>query len=311
MNYPNFFEPKNSLRLFDLQKELNFFLDLYSKNKFPKVLLLTGNKGSGKSTLINHLLFSIFDEKNYDKSKNSLLKNSLFHKQFKENIFPNIIYLKGSDFKSVKIEDVRHLKKTIFKSSILETNRFIVFDDIELFNTNSINALLKIIEEPSNKNFFLLINNKSKPLLETIKSRALEIKIILKEQQRLNIINKLIDSNKIIPKLRTVESQLTPGNFIKYDHIFKEHDLSIEGDFIENFSLLLNLYKKNKDIIFINIAVYITDIYFKNLKTNKIFKDDNLYEIKDFIHDNLNKFMLYNINQNSLINSINNKLNYE
>ena len=154
MNYPNFFEPKNSLRLFDLQKELNFFLDLYSKNKFPKVLLLTGNKGSGKSTLINHLLFSIFDEKNYDKSKNSLLKNSLFHKQFKENIFPNIIYLKGSDFKSVKIEDVRHLKKTIFKSSILETNRFIVFDDIELFNTNSINALLKIIEEPSKKKFF-------------------------------------------------------------------------------------------------------------------------------------------------------------
>ena len=46
-------------------------------------------------------------------------------------------------------------------------------------------------------------------------------------------------------------------------------------------------------------------------KTNKIFKDDNLYEIKDFIHDNLNKFMLYNINQNSLLNAINSKLEYE
>ena len=311
MNYPNFFDPKNSLRLFDLQKELTFFLELYNKGKLPRVLLLTGNKGSGKSTLINHFFFSIFDEKNYDKSNNFLSKNSLFYNQLKENIFPNIIYLKGSHFNSVKIEDVRHLKTTIFKSSILEMNRFIVFDDIELFNVNSINALLKIIEEPSKNNFFILINNKFKPLLETIKSRSLEIKIILKEKQRLNIINKLIDSNKIMPKLNTLESQLTPGNFIKYDHIFKEHDLTLEGNFIENFSLLLNLYKKNKDIIFINIAFYITDIYFKKFKTNKILENDNLYQIKDFIYDNLNKFMLYNINQNSLINSISNKLSYE
>ena len=31
--------------------------------------MLTGDKGSGKSTLINHFLFSIFDEKNYNKKK--------------------------------------------------------------------------------------------------------------------------------------------------------------------------------------------------------------------------------------------------
>ena len=45
--------------------------DIKNAHSQSKVLLLTGNKGSGKSTLINHLLFSIFDEKNYDKSKNS------------------------------------------------------------------------------------------------------------------------------------------------------------------------------------------------------------------------------------------------
>ena len=32
--------------------------------------------------------------------------------------------------------------------------RFIIFDDVELFNNNSLNALLKIIEEPSKNNFF-------------------------------------------------------------------------------------------------------------------------------------------------------------
>ena len=39
---------------------------------------------------------------------------------------------------------------------MINKDRFIVLDDIELFNQNSLNALLKIIEEPSNSNFFLL-----------------------------------------------------------------------------------------------------------------------------------------------------------
>ena len=39
---------------------------------------------------------------------------------------------------------------------------------------------LKIIEEPNKNNYFILINNKSKNLIDTIKSRCIEIKIIYK-----------------------------------------------------------------------------------------------------------------------------------
>jgi hypothetical protein len=73
----------------------------------------------------------------------------------------------------------------------------------------------------------------------------------------------------------------------------------------------LNLYKKKKDILFINIAFFLADIYFKDLKINNIFKNDKIYDIKNFIFDNLNNFLLHNINQNALINVVNNKLNYE
>ena len=58
---------------------------------------------------------------------------------------------------AVKIEDIRNLKKKILKSSLLDKDRFIIFDDIELLNINSLNALLKIIEEPSEKNYFILM----------------------------------------------------------------------------------------------------------------------------------------------------------
>ena len=200
----------------------------------------------------------------------SIFAKSQIYSQFKENIFSNIIYINGFDFKSIKIEDIRNLKTKINQSSILNKERFIVLDDIELFNLNSLNALLKIIEEPSDTNHFILINNQSKELLDTIKSRCLEIKINIKEKQRIEIINKLVNHYKLDLVLDKKNIRLSPGNFIKFNYILKENDISINGDFLESLSILLNLYKKNKDIIFINIIYFIAEFYLKNLKDKKI-----------------------------------------
>ena len=308
MNNPIFFDSKNSLSLFGLDKNFEFISKLYSNQNLPRVIMFSGNKGSGKATLINHFLYSIFDIENYDLENLNTSGNSIFLKQFQNNIFSNIIYISGADFKSMKIEDIRNLKKIILQSTISNKDRFIIFDDIELFNHNSLNALLKTIEEPSKKNYFFLINNKSKPLLETIKSRAIEIKIFLDESQRLEIIDKLVSYYKLDLVLNPKSSQLSPGNFVKYNHICKEHDILPTNDFVENLTLLINLYKKNKDILYINLAFFIGNCYFHHLKKKNLFKNDKIFEIKNYIFSSLNSFMLYNINQNTLINAINDKI---
>ena len=311
MNYPKFFDSRNSMQLFELKKDFAFLSKLYINKKLPKVLMLSGNKGLGKSTLVNHFLYSIFDPKNYDLNNNIILSTSVLHRKIIQNIFSNIIYLKGSDYKSVKIDDIRNLKDLIFKSSLLDKDRFIILDDVELFNINSLNALLKIIEEPNKINFFILINNKSKPLLETINSRALEIKITLKEEERIKIIKNLIEYNNLEIIFDPINSHLTPGNFVLFNYICKEKDIAFERDFIENFSLLLNLYKKDKNSVFINIIFFLVDFYIRDLKLKKKFKNDKFFEKKNFIFDNLNNFLLYNTNQKSLIDIVNNKLKNE
>ena len=310
MDYPKYFDPKKSQNLYGLEKNFYFLSSLFSTKKLPKVLMLSGVKGSGKSTLINHFLFSIFDEKNYDKKEFNLIKTSSFHNQFQNNIFQNIIYLKGLDHNSVKVDDIRYLKSQILQSSINNKERFIILDDIELFNTQSLNALLKIIEEPSKKNYFIFINNQKKPLIDTIRSRTLELKVILSEQQRLEVINKLMMCHSIEAILQPEESKLSPGMFIKFNYIFKEYDISLRNDFLDNLSLLLSLYKKTKNTLFIDIAFYLTDFYFKDLKNENRFKSDNIYEIKTFVLKNLNKYLTFNLSQNSLLNAINDKLKH-
>ena len=310
MDYPKYFDPKKSQNLYGLEKNFYFLSSLFSTKKLPKVLMLSGVRGSGKSTLINHFLFSIFDEKNYNKNDFNLIKSSSFHNQFQNNIFQNIIYLKGLDHKLVKVNDIRNLKSQILQSSINNKERFIILDDIELFNTQSLNALLKIIEEPGKKNYFILINNQTKPLIDTIRSRSLELKVILSEQQRLEIINKLMLCHSIEAILQPEESKLSPGMFIKFNYIFKEYDISLRNDFLDNLSLLLSLYKKNKNTLFIDIAFYLTDFYFKDFKNENRLKSDNIYEIKTFVLNNLNKYLTFNLSQNSLLNVISNKLKH-
>ena len=309
MDFPTYFDSKNSLNLYGLEKDFNFLSNLYSLKKLPKVLMLSGLKGCGKSTLINHFLFSIFDEANYNKDKLKILDSSILLKQLKNDIFQNIIFLQGSEFKSIKVEDIRNLKSKILQSSIVNKDRFIILDDVELFNTNSLNALLKIIEEPSKKNYFILINNKTKPLIDTIRSRCLEMKIILDESKRIETINKLVNFYKLEKILDPNQSKLTPGNFLKFNYICHENKISLYDDFSKNLSILLNLYKKNKDSVFINLVFYLADFFFKELKDKNVIKIDKFYEDKAYVLDNLNKFFTFNLSQNSLINAINSKLN--
>ena len=165
----NYSDLKYSTVLFELTDHLNFIIKLNKSDKLPKVLMLSGKKGIGKCTLVNHFMSYIFDKENYNLEEKIINDKSIFYKQYTNNTFPNIVYLSANKFKNVKIEDIRNLKSLLLKSTISNNKRFIILDDIEVFNHNSLNALLKIIEEPSDSNFFLLINNNTKPLLKTIK----------------------------------------------------------------------------------------------------------------------------------------------
>jgi DNA polymerase-3 subunit delta' len=308
MNINEYNDPKNSLVLFGLGSKLDFLIKLYNSKKLPKVLMISGKKGVGKFTLINHFLSYIYDKGNYDLKNRSINNQTQFYKQYLNNIFSNIIYLSGDNFKNVKIEDIRDLKSTILKTTISKKERFIILDDIELFNINSLNALLKIIEEPSSNNYFVLINNRTKPLIETIYSRSLEIKILLTNETRIKVIESLIKRNNLEAFIDFNSSNLTPGNFLSFNKVFEENKINVDEDFLKNLEILLNLYKKTKNTNLINVILFLTDCHFYNLQEKKNDNIERVIENKSFVINNINKFIVYNLNQNSLINAINNKL---
>jgi len=299
---------KNSLVLYELSEKFIFLINLFNEKKFPKVLMLSGKKGIGKSTLINHLITCINDRPNYNLKNNTINNHTSFYKRHLNNTFPDIIYLEGLSYKNVKVEDIRNLKSILLKSSLSGGNRFVILDDVELFNANSLNALLKIIEEPPGNNYFILINNQTKPLVETIHSRSIEIKMSLSNSKRKTIIETLIKNRGLETLLDYNISDLTPGNYLLYNEICIKNHIDVDQDFIEILKKLLFLYKKNKETNIINLTLFLTEYYFYNLYISKVYSLDEIYDNKTYVINNINKFVAYNLSQNSLINSIKSKL---
>ena len=304
MNSTDQFNNKNSLKLFELSDNFNLLKKLYDSNKLPKVTMLSGLKGIGKSTLINHLIFYIFDKENYDIQNFNLHVKSSFYKQFKENVSPNVIYLNGSDFENIKIMDIRNLKKKLLQTSISKKKRYIILDDIEVFNINSLNALLKVIEEPNDTNYFFLINNNTKILLETLKSRCIEIKILLNETQKRKITLSLLEYYEQETYIDLDLARTSPGNFLRYNFIFRKINFDFQNNFLDNLIILLNEYKKNKNFFYINIIKFYIDYHFEHRNQKGSSKSSEESDKKIFILTNLEIFFKYNLNQNNFINSL-------
>ena len=298
------FNPKKTTRLFGLENEFNFLKKMISSDKFPKTLMLTGNRGVGKSTMISHLMHYYFDKKTYNENENTFANESFFLNQFIENLFPNILYLNGSDYRNVRIDDIRKIINDLNKSPIKKDKRFIILDDIDSFNINSLNALLKIIEDPGKNNFFILINNKSNKLLNTIKSRSIEIKIMINNQDRLSISTSLL---KYFNQDRIFDENLvssTPGNFLKFNYIFNNNSLDINEKFLTNFSNILRIYKKEKNIFYKEMLLFFVEYNFQKLKSQGMLNNEKIVEKKLMILQNINDFFLYNLNQNTLLSNL-------
>ncbi len=307
MTFNDIFISVKTPKLIGHREKFNFLKNLESSKKMPKVLLLTGEKGIGKFTFVNHYIHFYFDNKNYDKVNFTLDLKSSFHDQLIKNLFPNVYYLNCAGSKNVKIENIRKLKKDLSKTTIIDKKRYVIIDEIDSLNINCLNALLKILEEPGKYDYFMLINNKSNPLLETIKSRCLEIKFFINKEERNEITHFLFDYYKQKKILDISLVNTSPGNLLKINWFLNEKKIDLEDDFITNINIILDFYKKEKNIFYKNLLLFYTEYKLQKEKSEQYINEEMLIKKRSFLLKKLNDFFLLNLNQNSFLTSL--KLN--
>ena len=303
-------KPINQSKLFGLS---NFFLELvhlYDNRKLPNKILLSGQKGQGKSTLAYHLINYILskgEKFEYDLDKKEINQNNHTFITVNNKSNPNFILVDvGEDKKTIDINQIRNLIQNLNKSSFNEKPRFILIDNIEYLNTNSINALLKVVEEPSINVFFILINN-NKKILPTLISRCINFKISLPFLENLDVANKLLEGEiySMINK-DLISYYSTPGNIYNLAMFGKENNYKLDELNLNNF--LNNIirdkyYKKDnliKYLIFDLIEYHLTKIS-SSISTSFSFK-------YSYFIEKISQVKKFNLDEESLFIEFKNKV---
>ena len=251
-------DPANQTKLFGLDKYIKELIHLEEKNKLPSKILLSGQKGLGKSTMAYHLINYVLtkNEKNsYNTNTFQINPESNIYKTILNKSNPNLIVINVPfEKKIIDINQVRDVISTLNKSSFNEKPRFVLIDNIEFLNINSINALLKILEEPTSNVHFILINN-NKKILPTLLSRCLNFKVYLSNEENLTVAENILNGKMtdFINK-DLINYYSTPGNIYKI----------VKFGEVNNYDLLhLNLKEFIK--IIIKNAHYKKDVSIKYL----------------------------------------------
>ena len=305
--------PSLQTKLFGLDKIFSEIINLINLQKLPTKILLSGPKGSGKATMAYHIVNYVFSKNEnhpYNLKFNEININNKSFKLIKNGTHPNFHLIDLiNDKKNIEVSQIRKMINYSNKSSFNNLPRIIIIDNLENLNTNSNNALLKILEEPNEKIFFLLIHNNNKKILDTLKSRCLAYRINLTFDDSIYITNKLINENILnLLNIDLINYYNTPGDFVNLIKFSKLNNLDLKEFNLGNFlSLLINekYYKKDdfmKSYIFNFIEIYFLKIFLQSIDKNNII---NFYS--KFIRK-INDTNKFNLDQDSLFMELKSKI---
>ncbi len=207
------------------------------------------------------------------------------------------------DKKNINIDQIRNIIQDLKKSSLNNKPKFVLIDNSEYLNKNSINVLLKEIEEPNDNIYFILIQNQ-KTLLPTLTSRFIKFNVNLTNKESNLIINKLI--NEDIHNLVNsdfINYYFSPGNVYRMIKFCDENNIDLKNIELREFIDILiknNYIKKQKDLRYV---FYEAIEYFLKKKSILFNMDYYNYFVKKI--EKINKF---NLDEESFFIEFNDKI---
>ena len=288
-----------SKELSTFKKEINFISNLYINRKLPQTILFTGEKGIGKLNVAYHLINFILskDEDNeYCINTTKINSNNKTYNLLLKNIHPNLFLISLKDKKkNIDIEQIKNMKNFLNITSFSNKPKIVLIDGSEYLNLSSSNSLLKSLEENLNNVFFILVHDIKKKLLTTIKSRCIQFKFFLNNEDREKRINEILNNQFNDLSSDFKNKYISPLFFKNLLEYCNKNNLQINDINLDN--LLSDIlkkkdYKKNEFVLknfFLLVQLFLYKKIKKEQNNNKYF-----YLLKYFTQrfDDVTKFNL-------------------
>ena len=304
--------PANNTKLIGYN---NFFLNLkklYENDRLPNKIIFSGNYGIGKSTLAYHLINYIFsknEDNKYDYKNNLILHDNRSYNLVLNNSHPNFLSLSDDvEKKNIQISKIREMINFTNKSSFNNNCKIILIDNIEYLNVNSVNALLKVIEEPNDNIFFFLIHNSKTKILDTLKSRCIKFNLHLDNEKKLQIINTITNSkfyNDLNNDFKNIYN--SPGDIISLYNFLTNNNIDLNISIDELLKLIIEKKLYKKDLFVKDRLSFFIELFFnKNLLYLK--SKNNIYNLYKYFLSKIDDCNKYNLDFENILIEINGKL---
>jgi DNA polymerase III subunit delta' len=279
--------------------------DLFFSKNLPNSILFSGEKGIGKKTFLLHFLN--FVQLNSQEQKNYLnsytLESCEVINKIANNELSNIRIVKKLDkSQNISIDQIRDIINFCSYSALEERPKFICIFNVEDFNVNASNSLLKILEQPPANTYFFLTRNSNEIINSTILSRCFKMNLKISETEKNSVFKKILhdfdlhDFNNfdIFNRFDTQGSKI---NRIKY---IVENSLT-NSSLIDIIFYCLNDFKKSKDR---NCLIFAAE-FAKNIFYNKSFlPNKKIYKLYEKFTKTINEILKFNTDVVTAINII-------
>ena len=253
--------PKLAKKLIGHSTQKLYFLNSYISNRLPQCWLLAGDKGVGKATFAWLIAkFLLTTNQNPDDIKIELNGANIDSILAPQDGGTLTRILSGSEqriyvvrkgynekrkafFKNISIDDIRNLQSYCSLSIADGGRRVIIIDTADDLNTNSCNALLKLLEEPPKNTLFLLISHQPNLLLPTLQSRCQKLLFSALSQNDLRAVVTTA-GQEIGPAQEVPLSILSNGSAGVACRLLNSNSLNLYRDILNLASSLPNLNTK-------------------------------------------------------------------
>ena len=253
--------PKLAKKLIGHSTQKLYFLNSYISNRLPQCWLLAGDKGVGKATFAWLIAkFLLTTNQNPDDIKIELNGANIDSILAPQDGGTLTRILSGSEqriyvvrkgynekrkafFKDISIGDIRNLQSYCSLSIADGGRRVIIIDTADDLNTNSCNALLKLLEEPPKNTLFLLISHQPNLLLPTLQSRCQKLLFSALSQNDLRAVV-TTTGQEIGPAQEVPLSILSNGSAGVACRLLNSNSLNLYRDILNLASSLPNLNTK-------------------------------------------------------------------
>lgn len=325
-NTENIIKPRSNYSVKGHKENIGYLTNSFLKNSLHHAYIFSGDKGVGKATFAYALSRKLLSD---DKTKGfNIFNNDKVNKLIEANSHPDLLVIEPEEnsMKSfISVEQIRKCSQFFSQTSSMNKWRICILDSIDFMDISSTNTILKILEEPPSNCLFLIISHNIGMVLDTIKSRCLELRFQ-------NLSNEIMIERIKLLKPNILKNELdnliinANGSFGRLENLLHSDSLKIStviNDIFEKGELSENIYDFTDFILQDKIGTNRFDIFIEifNLKLNSYIKEKAIYDqnfrtnnnkifsIRDSILDLISQERVYKLNKKQTILSIISNLN--